>query len=183
MIQEQAKLMLSNLTGDKKAFKSFYRKGYFSYYSDKDYKGKVAIVNKAIISLFEDANDELRVVATVNFQDSGTFIYKLFGNDYSFIQFGQDPTILPNTARVPLRKKEEVIQDIATIRKHCAEAEEKASAIQNVSSIVAKFSSILVKSDNKISSQDALLLLQDTLDRLSQSRQLNEVEKNSDLNR
>jgi hypothetical protein len=179
MIQEQAKLMLSTLCKDKKAFKNFYKKGYFSYSKDKNYKGEVAIVNKAIISFLEDAKDESKAVATVNFQDSGTFIYKLFGENYSFNQFGQDSTILTNTARVHLRKKEEVIQDIAIIRRHCTEAEEKAYAIKKSASIVAK----LVQSDKKISSQDALILLQDTLNRLNQSRHLNEVEQTSELDR
>ena len=55
MVQEQAKLMLLTLTKDKKAFRDFYRKGYFSYSNNEDYRGKVAIVNNSIISLLEDA--------------------------------------------------------------------------------------------------------------------------------
>lgn len=177
MLQEQSKIMLSTLTKDKRAFKRFYRKGYFSYSGDENCKGKVAIVNKAIISFLEDANDESRVVATVNFKDSGTFIYKLFGQDYSFSRFGQDPTILANTARVYIRKKDDIIHDIGTIRKHCREAEKKAS------SIVAKFSTTSAHSDNKISAQDAFLLLQDTIDKLNKSRSLNEVGQTADMGR
>lgn len=183
MVQEQLELMLLNLTKDEEAFKKFYKEGYFSYSDNKNYKGKVAIVNRALISLFEDANDELRVVATANFQDSGTFIYKIFGNKYSSSQFKKDPTILTNTARVHFRKKEETIQELNTIRKYCAEAEEKALAIRKISSVIGKFNTILVQSDNKISSQNVLVLLQDTLDRLSQSRHLNEVEQISDLDK
>lgn len=179
MIQEQAKLMLLALTQDKRKFNNFYKKGFFSY--SKDYIGKVAIVNKALISLIEDPNDEARIVATASFQYSGTFIYKLLGKNYSFNQFGQDPTILTNTARIYLRKKEDVIQDINSIRKHCKEAEKKASTIQKVPSIVVKFNKILVQSDNTISSQDALLLLKGTLDGLNKLRNLNEVERISDL--
>lgn len=179
MVQEQAKSMLSMLIKDKKAFKKFYKRGYFSYTSEEGYKGEVAIVNNAIISFLEDAHDESKVVATANFQNSGTFIYKLFGEYYSFSRFGQDPT---NGARAYICEKDAIAQDIDTIRKHCAEVKSKALAIQKVSSTVEKFSSILVQSDNKISSQEALSLLQGTADRLSQSRKLSEVE-NSDLDR
>lgn len=181
MLQEQAKLMLAILTKDKKAFKKFYKKGYFSYSKDKEFQGKVAIVNNAVISLLEDAYDKSRVVATVNFKDSGALFYKVFGNNYSFNQFGQDPTRLIDTTRVCHRKREDVIRDITTIRIHCAEAEEKASAIQKASDIVSKFNTILIKSNNKVSSQDAFLLLQDTLVKLSQTRQLKEIEQSSNL--
>lgn len=182
MMQEQAKLMISNLLGDKKAFKKFYKKGYFySHYNDKDYQGKIAIVNNAVISILEDVNDESKVVATVDFKDSGVFVYKLFRNNYSFSQFGQDPTKLTDTVRVCYRKRDDVIKDITTIRRHCLEAEQKASAIQRASDIVMKFNSIIIQSNNKISEQEVFLLLQDTLNRLSQTRLLNEAEQNLNL--
>ena len=55
MIQEQAKLMLSTLTNDKRAFKKFYKKGYFSYSNNKDYYGEVAILDNAIISFLQSS--------------------------------------------------------------------------------------------------------------------------------
>lgn len=182
MVQEEAKLMLSHLT-EEKAFNEFYKKGYCSYSNNKDYNGKVAIVSKSIIFYIEDLTDKSKVVATISFQDSGTFVYKLFGKNYSFSQFGQDPTISSHTARVHLRKKDEIVGDIDTIRKYCDNAEEKALAISKASSIVSKFSSILVQSDNKVSSENALLLLNNTLHGLNQSRHLSESEQTTDLNR
>lgn len=180
MVQEQAKLMLKILREDKKAFRNFYRKGYFSYLTDENYKGKVAILNKNIISFLEDAKDKSKVVATVNFQDSGTFIYKLFGENYSFNQFGQDPTILTDIHRIHIRKKNEVIKDIDTIRRNCMEIEEKALAIESKHSISSKVTTVLT---NKISSKDAFSLLQDTINKLDQSRHLSETEQASELDR
>ena len=183
MIQEQEKKMLSSLTEDEEIFKDFYRKGYFAYSNDEGYKGKVAIINNAIISLMEDENDESKVVATIDFQNSGTFIYKLIGDDYYFSQFGKDPTVATDTGRVYLRDREEVINDIATIRRHCLEAEEKSNAIQNASSIVSKFSSISVKSDNAMSIKDAFVSLGNTFKKLDQSKQLEESDKSDGLDK
>ena len=44
-----------------------------------------------------------------------------------------------------------------------------------------KFNSIIIQSNNKISEQEVFLLLQDTLNRLSQTRLLNEAEQNLNL--
>ncbi len=182
MVQEQAKLMLSRLNNDKRTFKKFYKKGYFSYSNNKDYYGEVAILDNAIISFLQSSNDESKVVATVSFKDSSTFIYKLFGKDYSFIQYGKDPSIWVNPVRMHIRKKDDIISDISTIRKHCSIAKEKALAIEKASSILTRFKSTSVQTDYEISYDNALLLLQNTLNKLNQSRQLNETD-NSDLDR
>ena len=182
MVQEQANLMLSTLTNDKKTFNKFYKKGYFSY-SNKDYYGEVAILNQAIISFLESSNDESEVVATIRFKNGGTFIYKLFGKNYSFIQYGKDPTVLVNPARMRTRKKEDIISDISTIRKYCNNAKEKALAIEKASSILTRFNNISVHSDTEISYDNALLLLQDTLKKLNMSSPLKETNVVSDLNK
>ena len=183
MVQEQAKLMLSTLTNDKRAFKKFYKKGHFSYSNNKDYYGEVAILDNAIISFLQSSNDESKVVATVSFKDGGTFIYKLFGKNYSFIQYGKDPSIWVNPVRMHVRRKDDIIIDISTIRKHCNSAKEKALAIEKASSVLTRFKSISVQSDTEISYDNALLLLQESLKKLNMSRQLNEVDVISDLNK
>lgn len=181
MLQEEIKLMLLSLIENKRKFREFYRKGYFEYLDNKDYKGSIAIVNnKAVISLLEDINDETKAVATVNFKDSGILIYKLLGQNYSFSQFGQDPFRVTSeiyNLRVHTKNKNEVIEDIETIRRHCIEAKE------NATSITGKIKQNLSKTNNRISDKGTLILLQDTIAKLSQSRHLNEKDDVSDIDR
>lgn len=174
MVQDEIKTMLTVLMENKKAFKKFYKTGHFSYDKDELFKGEVAIINdKAVISFLQDMNDETKIVATANFQDSGTFILKLFGENFS-----QYKSNLRNayTSRMHKAKRDEIIDDIASIRKHCAEAEEKSKSMQN-QSIRSKFDEILKHSDDKISKKAVLLLLEDTINKLNKTRNLDERNK------
>lgn len=174
MVQDEIKTMLTLLMENKKAFKKFYKTGHFSYDKDELFKGEVAIINdKAVISFLQDMNDETKIVATANFQNSGTFILKLFGENFS-----QYKSNLRNayTSRMHKAKRDEIIDDIASIRKHCAEAEEKSKSMQN-QSIRSKFAEILKHSDDKISKKAVLLLLEDTINKLNKTRNLDERNK------
>ena len=174
MVQDEIKTMLTLLMENKKAFKKFYKTGHFSYDKDELFKGEVAIINdKAVISFLQDMNDETKIVATANFQDSGTFILKLFGENFS-----QHKSNLRNayTSRMHKAKRDEIIDDIDSIRKRCAEAEEKSKSMQN-QSIRSKFAEILKHSDDKISKKAVLLLLEDTINKLNKTRNLDERNK------
>ena len=73
-------------------------------------------------------------------------------------------------------KRDEIIDDIDSIRKRCAEAEEKSKSMQN-QSIRSKFAEILKHSDDKISKKAVLLLLEDTINKLNKTRNLDERNK------
>ena len=90
MLQNEIQLMLQAIVEDKKNLKKFYKKGYFSYLNKEDYKGIVAIVNEKAVISFLEAQQELKIMATIKFNNGGTYIYKLFGNNYSFSEFGKD---------------------------------------------------------------------------------------------
>ena len=178
MVQDEIKEMLTLLMENKKAFKKFYKTGHFSFDKGELFKGEVAIINdKAIISFLQDANDETKVVATANFQDNSTFILKLFGENFSQYKSNMRNVY---TSRMHKANRDEIIDDIASIRKHCAEAEEKAKSIQS-QSIRSKVVEILKHSDDnsdyKISKQEILLLLEDTINKLNKTRNLDERNK------
>lgn len=174
MIQDEIKAMLTLLVEDKKTFKRFYKTGYFLYNKDESFKGEVAIINdKAVISFLQDANDETKVVATANFQNSGTFILKLFGKNFS-----QYKSKIRNTytSRIHKANRNEIIDDIDSIRKHCAETEEKSKSMKN-QSIRSKLDKILKPSDDMLSKEEVLLLLEDTINELNKTRNLDERDK------
>ena len=187
MLQDEIKLMISAVINDNKTLNDLYKKGFFSYLDKENCKGNIAIINnKAIVSILEDIDDDSKVIATINFKNSGTFIYKVFGKNYYFGQFGQDPykdITGCQSVRIHMRKRDEVIEDINNIRKRCIDAEEKSIAIQKSNSIFSKFNSIQICSNNEISEKDVFSLLQDTLDKLNRTRQINEVNKECDLDR
>ncbi len=175
MLKKEAKSMMESLTEDKEKFEDFHSKGYFSY-ENESYKGNAAITEKDVISFLEDLNDRTKSIATINFQNGGTFVYELYGDDYSFSRFGKDPTVLTDTAKVYFPTKEQVMHDINTIHRHCEESKEKAFAIEKAYEILEKFRSISIKANNQISSEDALLSLQNTLNALTQSKEIEDKE-------
>jgi len=182
MVQEKIKLMLLTLIEDKKSLRQFYKNGYFSYF-DEDCQGEVAICNKAIISFLENSNDITSVVATASFHNSGILIYKLFGQNYLYKQFGRNPSTSIDTNMIHLRNRSEVIKDISTIRKYCTKAQEKISSISDKSSDIIKLKPSLFQPHHQISIQDVTVLLKNTLDKLDQTRQLDEVDQISDLDK
>lgn len=166
MIQEQAQAMICNITQNIISLVIFCKKGYFSYTnSESNCRGNVAIVpNKAIISFLEDIEDDAKVVATVKFKEGKTLIYKLFDEDYSYTEYGQNNTQQNYSVRIPNMQRKDIIQDITTIRKYCEDAKNKGSN----------------KSNNEISFKDTIDMLEDTLDKLSKSRHLNEKQSEQD---
>lgn len=80
MLKNEINLTLSSLMKNKKAFKKFYKTGYFSYSKDKPFDEAVAIVNdKAIVSFLQDVDYDSKVIATAAFQDNTTIIIQLNG--------------------------------------------------------------------------------------------------------
>lgn len=145
--------------------KKFYTAGYFSYSKDKPFEGAVAIVNdKAIVSFSQDANDDSKEIATATFQDNTTII-QLNGEEFSRIQFGKLPCRLSSSL-------ESVISDISSVRKHCAEAEERLTS-SKLNFIRSIFSKTLHSPDKKLSKQDVRFLLETTLSKLQETRNLN----------
>ena len=126
-----------------------------------------------LISFLQDANDETKVVATANFQDSGTFILKLFGKNFSQYKSNMRNVY---TSRIHKASRNEIIDDIAYIRKRCAKAEEKSKSIQN-QSIRGKIDTILKSPDNKLSKKEVLMQIENTVKNLNKSIQLDERDK------
>ena len=166
MLKNEINLMLSLLMNNKKAFRKFYKTGYFSYSKDKPFDGAVAIVNdKAIVSFLQDVDDNSKVIATAAFQDNTTIVIQLNEEKFSRIQFGTLPCRLSSTL-------ESVISDISSVRKHCAEAKERLTSsnhnfIRNIFSKTSHFP------DKKLSKQDVGFLLETTLSKLQETRNLN----------
>lgn len=178
MLQDEIKSMLSSVISDDKKISDLYREGYFEYSNNKDCKGNIAVVNnKAVVSILEDVNDESKVIATVNFKNSGTLIYKLFDKNYSFSQIGQDPfKRVDGSSKTSMRSKEEIIKDIESVRKHCRESKEKAMAVRKASLILSEFDLTNICSNSEISEQEILLLLKETINNLNKTRCLKEDE-------
>ncbi len=166
MLKDEINLMLSSLINNKKAFKKFYRTGYFSYSKDKLFKGAVAIVNdKAIMSFLQDVDDDSKVIATATFQDNNTtIIIQLNGEDFSRIQFGNLPCKLSSNLK-------SVINDISSVCRHCDEAKRKLIC-SNQNFIKSIFSKISQSSYRNLSKQDIRILMETTLDKLHETRNL-----------
>lgn len=166
MLKDEINLMLSSLMNNKKAFRKFYKTGYFSYSKDKPFDGAIAIVNdKAIVSFLQDVDDDSKVIATTTFQDTTTIVIQLNGEEFSRIQFGNLPCRLSSSL-------ESVISDISSVRRHCAEAEERLIS-SNPNFIKSIFSKNTPSSDRKLSRKKVRFLLQTTLDKLQETRNLN----------
>lgn len=164
MLKDEINLMLLSLMDNN--FKRFYKTGYFSYSKDKSFKGAVAIVNdKAIVSFLQNVDDENEVIATASFHDHTAVILQLMDNDFSRIQFGKLPR------RYSLGR-ESVISEIASIRKRCAEAEERLAS-GKFHSIKSIFSKASQPASEKLSKQDVRFLLENTLEKLHKSQNLN----------
>ena len=166
MLKNEINSMLSSLMNSKKAFKKFYKTGYFPYPEDKPFEGAVAIVNDtAIVSFLQDINDDSKVIATATFQDNTTIIIQLNGEYFSRTRFGKLPIRLSSNL-------ESVINDISSVRRHCAEAEERLTS-SNPNFIKSIFSKNTPSSDRKLSKENVRFLLQTTLDKLQETRNLN----------
>lgn len=166
MLKDEINLTLSSLMKNKKDFKKFYKTGYFSCSKDKPFEGAVAIVNdKVIVSFLQDVDDDSKVIATAAFQDNTTIVIQLNGEEFSRIQFGNLPCRLSSSL-------ESVISDISSVRRHCAEAEERLTS-SNPNFIKSIFSKNTPSSDRKLSKEKVRFLLQTTLDKLQETRNLN----------
>lgn len=166
MLKDEIKFMLSSIIANKRAFEKFYKTGYFSYSKDKPFKEAVAIVNdKAIVSFLQNVDDDSEVIATASFQDNTTLIFQLMGDNFSRTQFG----IIPQ--RYSSHRKS-IISDIASVRRNCAEVEERVTS-SNPNFIKSIFSKDSQSSVKKLSKQDVRFLLENTLDKLHKSRNLN----------
>ena len=166
MLKDEINLMLSSLMNNKKAFRKFYKTGYFSYSKDKPFDGAIAIVNdKAIVSFLQDVDDDSKVIATTTFQDNTTIVIQLNGEEFSRIQFGKLPCRLSSSL-------DSVISDISSVRRHCAKAEERLTS-SNPNLIKSIFSKNTPSLDRKLSKEDVRFMLQTTLDKLHETRNLN----------
>lgn len=166
MLKDEINLMLSSLMNNKKVFRKFYKTGYFSYSKDKTFDGAIAIVNdKAIVSFLQDVDDDSKVIATTTFQDNTTIVIQLNGEEFSRIQFGKLPCRLSSSL-------DSVISDISSVRRHCAKAEERLTS-SNPNLIKSIFSKNTLSLDRKLSKEDVRFMLQTTLDKLHETRNLN----------
>lgn len=165
MMQKEIKLMLEKLIKDRKSFRKLYKSGYFSYFKDKSFKGKVSIVgDRAVIAYLEDLNDENRVIATANFQENGIQIFKLLGDDWSHHQFDWEEKDAYTYGGVYLSKlhnydRDKVAREIATICGYCEKTPKKESIIKSIGK-------------KRLSKKQVFDLLLDTLDKLNQTRKL-----------
>ena len=105
------------------------------------------------------------MIATAAFQDNTTIVIQLNGEEFSRIQFGNLPCRLSSSL-------ESVISDISSVRRHCAEAEERLTS-SNSNFIKSIFSKNTPSSDRKLSKEKVRFLLQTTLDKLQETRNLN----------
>lgn len=167
MLQTEMRFILESLIKDKKSFRKLYKSGCISYSKDKPFTGKVVIVDdRAVIAYLQDLNDENRAIATVNFQENGLRIFKLLGDSWSHHQFGwkEDDEYTYGgvySAKVHNYDRGRVAREIETIRKFCAEAPKKESIIKSLSK-------------KRLSKKQTFDLLLDTLDKLNQTRELEE---------
>lgn len=167
MLQTEMKLMLEKLIKDKKSFKELYKTGSFSYSKDKPFKGEVVVVgDRALIAYLQDLNDENRAIATADFQENGTLIFKLLGDNWSQHQFDWEDkdtyTYGGNySAIVHNYDRDKVAREIETIRKHCAETPKKESILQSLGK-------------KKLTKKQVYSLLLETLDKLNRTKELSE---------
>lgn len=182
MLQNEIKLMLKSLINNKKDFKKFYKTGHFSYSQNDSFKGEVAIINnsRSVISYLQDANDEFKVVATADFKDGGTLILKLFDKNHSHYESGKNsyPSHIDGFHRLKMRKlsRDDLIRDISSIQRHCAEAKENVTSVKH-HSIINRITSTLEASDEKLSKQEVLLLLENSLNHLDKARHIDELDE------
>lgn len=170
MLKDEINLMLLSLINNKRALKKFYKTGFFSYPKHNPFKGAVAIVNnKAIVSFLQNVDNENEVIATASFQDNTTFVFQLKGDNFSRTQFGN----LPHRCS---SNRESVISDISSIRKYCAETEERLIS-SNPHFINRIFSKVSHPTREELSKEDVKFLLENTLNKLHKSQNLNSRNK------
>lgn len=166
MLKSETNLMLSSLIQSKKDLRKFYKTGYCEYSGDKKFKGSLAVVNdKAIVSFLQDIDDDSKVIATVAFQDNTTIIIQLDGEDFSRTQFGQLNYKYSSN-------RESIISDLSLLRRYCAEAEEKVKS-SNPHFIRNIFFKLSKASERRLSRQDVKILMENMLDKLNKSRNIN----------
>ena len=167
MLKDEINLMLLSLMKNEKKFKNFYTSGYFPYSKDKSFKGAVAIINnKAIVSFIEDINDENKVIATASFLDNTTIIVQLNGKDFLRTQFNNLPRRCKCSSNL-----DNIISDISSIQRHCAEAEQKLTS-KKTNFIRNIFSKTNQVSSHTLSKQDVTTILKNTIDKLDKTQSL-----------
>lgn len=177
MLQSDIKLMLSSLTEDKKALRKLCDTGYFSY-SNKSTKGGVAIVNNEIlISLVEDIHDESKAIATVSSLNRGTYIFKLFNENYAQHQFDVKNPYKENgggfyMGRLQGISKNKVASEISLIREYFAKIQEKSDERQ-AHPLRCRITSIFKNLERK-PKRNILILLQETIEKLNKCKNLDE---------
>lgn len=163
-MKNEINLMLSSLMKNKRALAKFYKTGYFSYTKDKAFKGATAIVDgNAIVSFLQDANDDSKVIAIASFKNKKATIVQLSGEEFCRTQFGMVSGKLSSSLA-------SIKCDISSVRRHCAEAEEK---LRGCSFIRRIFSKPTQSSDIKLSKKDVRFMLENALDKLHDARNLN----------
>lgn len=180
MVDNELQLMLKSIIGSKIAFNKFYRKGFYSYPKEDSFIGEVAIVNeKALASFLQDTTSKSNIVATVNFKDSGTSIYRVNGENSSFQQFGED---INNSngfhtfkAYTPNRKR--ILEDISSIKTHCTEKKNSFQSKKTITQLLDRFNS----QKKKLSRKEVYSLLNSTIDQLNKSINLDKKDSKREV--
>ena len=164
MLKDECELMLLSLINNKKALRKFYKTGYSSYSSnDESFKGAATIVEgDTIMSFMQDVNDESKVIATATYRDT-TIIIQLNEEEFLRTQLGGAPCGMKST-------RESAIGNISSVKRHCAEAEEKLKSEKFIRKMFSKSSNL---SDKKISKKDVRIMLETTFDKLKKTLNLN----------
>lgn len=168
MLDKELHSMLKSIIKNKLAFNKLYRDGVYSYSKDDSFVGEVAIINeKALVSFLQDATNELDTVATVDFKDSGTSIYRVNGDNSSFEQYGQD---LNNsngfhTFKAYTPNRDRIIEDISSIKTHCKEKKQAVQTEGKISRLIGSFN----LQQKRLSRKEIRELLINTLDKLEKS--------------
>lgn len=170
MIQKDLQEMIQEVLNNKKKFRTLYKEGYFTYDKNDSLKGMIAIVNnKAVLSFIQDGDNEK--IATADFNNNGIRINKLIGDSCSHYESGWRDPYKPHKIHYD-NKKDDIIQEIETIYKHCIETKNKP--------VLSRFDKIFGKSrvlNEKMSRQEVKALLEETLNHLNKSRNLDERSK------
>lgn len=168
MLDKELHSMLKSIIKNRLAFNKLYRDGVYSYSKDDSFIGEVAIINeKALVSFLQDATNELDTVATVDFKDSGTSIYRVNGENSSFKQYGQD---LNNsngfhTFKAYTPSRDRIIEDIFSIKAHCKEKKQTVQTEGKISRLIGNFNI----QQKRLSRKEIRELLINTLDKLEKS--------------
>ena len=174
MLENEIKLMLHSLAHNKKAFKTFYKTGFFSYANDKSYIGEAAIVNNiALISFLKDAKDETKIIATATFKNGYTVVLKLSNEDFSQYRFGKAPLAhedIGGAVSSSSQGRDAVMADISSIIQHCAEAKEISAS--HVPFKINSWLRWLNFSRDQLSQKELKDMLENTLGKLNKAQNL-----------